>query len=223
MKALLVGVVAIVLVATSTTSASAATFHGYSQADELSYVNHDTGLSVTRPDRGVTQADNGCDSLFSGNAVYQTEWVLITSDAQNWIELGTGHQCSDTKRYWYWGYGYLGDWYPIGHEGNRTNGETHTFRVVRSNGSTWTWRVDGTAKDTLSWADQGARVRTGLESYAPSGVVSQYDQYSLQYTNNQGAWTSWAGYDAKYVSPTPTMCGGWNSASSWRSSENSSC
>lgn len=75
------------------------------------------------PYRGITRsglrsgresAQAGCEAHYTGNPVYQTQWMLITSNAQNWIELGTGHQCSDTLGYWFWGYGYLGDWYPQG-------------------------------------------------------------------------------------------------------------
>jgi hypothetical protein len=215
-------VIGLVMVMLYAGTASAFAFHKYSQADDNGYVNHYTGLSVTRPDRGVTQAETGCGSFYSGNPVYQTQWVLITSDAQNWIELGTGHQCADTKRYWFWGYGYLGDWYPQGEQGGQTNGQTHTFRIVRSSGSIWTWRVDGTSKGTMTWADQGARVRTGLESYGSAAVVSKYNQYDLEYTLDQGAWTSWSGFDNSSVG-APEMCGGWNTATSWRSSENSPC
>jgi hypothetical protein len=197
-------------------------FHEYSQADESGFVNHYTGLSVTRPDRSVDQASTGCSSYYSGNPVYQTQWVLITSDAQNWLELGTGHQCADAKRFWFWGYGYLGDWYPQGEVGGVDAGVTHTFRVVRSGGTTWTWRIDGTARGSLTWAEQGARVRTGLESWGSAAVASKYNQSDLMYTLDQGLWTDWSGFDGSKVG-TPEMCGGWNTATSWRSSENSPC
>lgn len=148
--------------------------------------------------------------------------MSITSNGQNWIELGTGHQCADALRYWYWGYGYQGDWYPLGEPSGRAAGVKHTFRTVRSGGSTWKFRIDGTVKGSMTWADQGARVRTGLESYGGSAVVTKYKQSDLKSTIDQGSWTNWSGFDGSIVD-APEMCGGWNTASSWRSSENSPC
>ncbi|GAB2770469.1 hypothetical protein GCM10027020_24460 [Nocardioides salsibiostraticola] len=95
-------------------ASEAAGFHKYSIGKEWTFNNY-TGLSVDRPDRGVTnQASTGCSSHYSGNPLYQTQWVIVSSSVTNWLELGTAHQCNDNKRYRFWGYGSGGNWYPLG-------------------------------------------------------------------------------------------------------------
>lgn len=46
-------VIGLVMVMLYAGTASAFAFHKYSQADDNGYVNHYTGLSVTRPDRST--------------------------------------------------------------------------------------------------------------------------------------------------------------------------
>lgn len=104
-------------------------FHGYSVGQETSYAGEYAGLGVTRVDRAVDgQANTGCGDYFTGNPVYQTQWVSLPGPG-DWIEVGTGHQCGDTKRYWFWGYGQGGDWNPIGVRGGVNNGESHRFVI----------------------------------------------------------------------------------------------
>lgn len=202
--------------------AQAAQFHSYSHVTEDSRTNEFTGLSVTRIDRAVEQATTGCDAFYSGNPIYQTQWVFITQNAQNWIELGTGHQCNDRDRFWFWGYGYQGDWYPVGEQGQRVNGESHRFRLSRAAGDTWIWQVDGNFKGQMVWSTKGHSVVTGLESWAREGVVMYYSHNDLQFIINQGQWTSWSGRDFRRVD-APEMCGEWEASDQWRAAQNRSC
>lgn len=101
-------------------------------------------------------------------------------------------------------------------------GESHEFRIKRVGGETWRWIIDGDIKGSTTWVDQGALLQTGLESYDSGAVVESYQHKELKYELNQGSWSAWSGYDSSYVD-LPKMCGGWNSPSSWRLSENSPC
>lgn len=109
-RALLICIVVIASTLVSNTGvATAAVWHSYSAAYEKSAGLGYTGVAGTRADRSVSGLDmSGCSQFFVGQPVYQTEWVNIS--AGNWLEFGTGHQCGDTMRYWYWGYGFNNTW-----------------------------------------------------------------------------------------------------------------
>lgn len=204
---------------------SAFAFHGYSEGREQSYVNSYTGLFVERRDVAVNnQAATGCSAPYSGNPVYQTQWVLITSNAYNWIELGTGHQCDNQYRYYFWGYGRNGNWHALGESHTVVTGQTHGFRILREDGDTWRFKIDGANRGTYIWADQGAQLRAGMESYAGAAHVAEHTYHFLDYKlANDPQWHSWAGFDDQNVTAGPEMCGGWNTAASWRASENDPC
>jgi len=203
--------------------AQAENFHGYSVARETGYTNKYVGLAIRRLDKHVEQARSGCSEFYSGDPVYQTQWVIVTSDARNWLELGTGHQCEDELRYWFWGWGTNGVWHPLGERSGITNGVEHRFAITRSDGRLWDYNIDGDTKVTLSYDDQGARIETGLESYGPNAAISEYTHNTLSYRLiGADHWTDWSGYDDSVI-VGPVMCGGWNSATSWRASENRPC
>jgi hypothetical protein len=83
---------------------SASAFHKYSSAwentpSEIPF----TGVNEVRNDVSISGIPNdGCSTPITGTPVYQPEWVVQTSNSDTWTELGTGHQCGDTFRYWYW-------------------------------------------------------------------------------------------------------------------------
>ncbi|WP_300677720.1 hypothetical protein [Nocardioides sp.] len=203
------------------TATSALAFHGYSNAIEDNHAGHYTGLQMNRVDRAITQGTNGCSTFFSGYPTYQTQWLKVTSTT-NWMELGTGHQCGDTMRYWYWGYGFNGVWYPMGEALGVTAGVSHEFRIARAGTDDWHFRVDGALKASLAWAVSGAADIVGLESYGPGTTTATYSSTSLKDTLDGGSWQYWGGKNGSRVD-TPEMCGGWNSATSWRASENVAC
>jgi hypothetical protein len=209
-------------VAVDVPASAGSNFHGYSTASENSALGQYTGIRVTRLDRAVSsQPATGCTQLFSGDPVYQTQWLIITDDAANWLELGTGHQCNDAIRYWFWGVGYLGGWFPLGTQLNITNGESHRF-AIRKTGSNTLWLIDGVTKETQP-ASTGRYISTGLESYSGAAGVNTYTHNTLQRTTNGSqTWVDWAGFDASSVTGAG-MCGGWNSATSWRAAENHAC
>ena len=197
------------------------TFHKYSIVYEFSHIDQYSGLRVDRADIAVLQPSTGCGDYFTGNAIYQTQWVLLTADADNWVELGTGHQCADTKDYHYCGYGENGMWHAqwIGAPIDNTS---HTFTLARAAQSTWTCLIDGDLKSVILKDQVGYELSVGLESYAQSGVVTAYTSHSLNQRLVGGPWSDWAGRDAKNVD-TPEMCGNWVSDISWKSGETVSC
>ncbi|MFN8082307.1 MAG: hypothetical protein U0Q19_22330 [Kineosporiaceae bacterium] len=204
--------------------ALAATFHEYSTVSESSAGSGYTGVSSARFDQHFTGIPStGCSSRYSGSPVYQTQWVLLTSDAKNWRELGTGHQCNDTYRYWFWGYGSAGTWYPLGGVSNITNGSTHTFTISRSftgTSNTYIWTIDSTNRATMTSSASGPYVQAGLESYA-SAASGRYSLTTLRFQRNGGTMSAWAGRDG--VTVNSTMCGRWVSDTSRVVGQNVSC
>lgn len=156
--------------------------HGYSVAEETTGGGF-TGVHVYRVDQTVQgQPFTGCSSPFQGKPVYQTQWVIITGDALNWRELGTGHQCNDSYRYWFWGYGSNGTWVPLGTQTGITNGQWHFFKIERVFEDTFNrykFSVDGVVKGALTSNATGVRVEAGLESYADTATVAGHNYTTL--------------------------------------------
>lgn len=210
-----------VMVVLSVTADASHSFHKYSVAYETSAGTAYTAVQVVRSDGSFSiSSGSSCTTHFTTPVVYQTQWVVMTSDAQNWVEIGTGHQC-DGFRYWFWGTGQGGVWYPLGTADN-VGTNTHTFTIRREAGKDWVYRVDGVHKMTLVWQITGLFDSVGLESYDGHAVAGSHTYRQLSRQINEGAWELWAGFDNKRVDG-PEMCGGWNSASEWRAAENSSC
>jgi hypothetical protein len=196
-------------------------FHKYSKAFENSHLDQYSGLRVDRVDEAVQQPHTGCADYFEGNPIYQTQWVWFTADGYYWVELGTGHQCSDTKEYHYCGYGENGVWHYVW-IGAPIDNTSHTFTLARADQSTWQCLIDGDLKQTIVNSRVGNKLAVGLESYAQSGTVDAYTSHALNQRLVGGPWGDWAGRDDKAVG-TPEMCGNWVSDISWKSGENVSC
>jgi hypothetical protein len=208
----------------SSTSASAAGFHQYSVAYETTGTGF-TGVQSTHLTRAVVgQETTGCASPYMGAPVYETTWLLITSDGANFDEFGVGHQCGDNYRYYYWGYGLNNVWYSLGIQQGAVNGSNHTYQISRSfNGTNYYdyWQLDGTTKASLQSFQRGAYVSAGLESYSSPATVASYTSNTLKYQQFEGAFLSWAGRDTQGVGSS--MCGSWASATSWTSGEHVAC
>lgn len=199
-------------------------FHRYSGGGENN-TNADRGVQVTRWDNEMAGIPNdGCTNPISGHPMYQSQW-LITSTG--WIEMGTGHQCNDDNRYWYWGYGTsnwtLIDWRAI------PGTQKHKFRLERADTNTWRFFVDATQMTgTVAWNTTGVRVEAGLESWAANGQTLNggnpgTQNYELMaYKNGLNAWVYWAGQDYT-LGPNPPLCGNWVIATTWRSGANVVC
>jgi hypothetical protein len=214
-----VSVIAVAIALSPGTAAQAAAFHGYSVGRENTGGSGFTGLQVTRTTTAVTGLPNdGCTGHYTGTPVYQTSWLIITADAQNWDEIGIGHQCNDTNRYQFWGYGENGSWFSLGTAATN-NGVSHVYKISRSfTGSHYYdfWSIDGVTKASLLSIQRGVRVEAGLESYC-QGCHTVYNNTSLKYQKNEGTFVSWAGRDSTSISGG--MCGAWLSDTSWRSGE----
>ena len=194
--------------------------HGHAVAKETTGDGF-TGVHVYRVDQAVAgQPSTGCSSPFTGKPVYQTQLVIITADAKNWRELGTGHQCNDSYRYWFWGYGSNGTWVPLGTQSGITNGQWHFFKIERVFEDTFNrykFRIDGVIKAVMTSNATGPSVEAGLESYADTATVAGHNYTTLQYQKNNGSFFNWVGQDASVVNPP--LCGFWVAAISWRAGE----
>jgi hypothetical protein len=220
-RAVSVGAAVLALFALSTAMATAVTFHKYSVAYETSAHGAYTGVKVTRADGAFTMSSgSSCTTPYTNPVAYQTQWVIMTSDYKNWVELGTGNQCNN-YRYWYWGYGYNGAWYSQGTQGN-VGTSSHTFQIYRHNGNAWEYYIDSTQKLTLFWSIIGYHDEAGLESYDANAKAPKHTYRSLSRTTNQGSWVLWAGFDSWTING-PEMCGGWDTASQWRAGEHTTC
>lgn len=204
-------------------TATAADFHGYSVAGEVTGDGF-TGVSVRRIDQSISGIPSvSCSSPFGIDPVYQAQWVYASADQQSWKELGTGHQCNDQYRYWYWGYGVAGEWYAIGWQANIIPNATHTFEISRAFNGTYDkfyFRIDGTTKASQISSASGPAVNAGLESYASAANVG-YNNNALKYQKNGASWVNWNGKDYQLVSGG--MCGNWPSGSQWYSGQGSGC
>ena len=197
---------------TSPVASMAVTFHGYSIAVESTGGSGFSGVASTRPNKAVSGLpQTGCSQYFSGNPVYETEWVILTADALNWHELGTGHQCGDANHFYYWGYGVNGVWNAINTEPNATTSGTHIFRIYRVNSTRTEFWIDGITKGSLTSSATGTSVHVGLESYYQTATVPGYANTALAYEKNL-SFSSWSGRDGTVVNSP--LCGLWNSDTS---------
>lgn len=197
----------------SPTSSDGAQFHGYSTATESTLASGFTGVGLSRPNRAVSGLpQTGCSQYFTGDPVYQTQWVILTSDASNWQELGTGHSCGDANHWYFWGYGVNGVWHVINTEPNATYTGNHIFRIIRLTGNRTEFWIDGVTKGSLTSSAAGTKVQAGLESYYQSATVPGYGMTSLQYQQYASPFPSWSGRDSTQVNSP--LCGLWNSDTS---------
>ncbi len=152
---------------------------------------------------------------------------LKYGDGDNY-ELGTGHQCGDQYRYWFWGLSIDGAWMPLGHQTGITNGNSHVFRMERVlsgvGGHQIYYRIDGVIKKTYPTSSSNFEtLDVGLESYCQACTVGDYTNGSLKSkTTTTGSWIGWGGTDGQQVNDPP-LCGTWVSDITWRSGQEADC
>jgi hypothetical protein len=123
---------------------------------------------------------------------------MITADADNWLEIGSGHQCGDGYRYWFWGLGYRGVSIHMGN-GPGLQPSSRTPSVSgRREATPFSFTIDGVLRATQV-SSVGQYIETGLETYAPAAVIGGYAHSDLRYALNGGAWVSWSGQDSSSV------------------------
>lgn len=184
-------------------------FHHYSVGREVaSGTNVYTGSNQVRDDVSITYIPStGCSGPYAGDPVYQSQWVV---NGSNWLEEGTGHQCNDTFRYWYWGFGFNGVWHSVGWTPMGTPPSTHRFYQYRGANCLWSTNIDYTQFDnSLSWCITGTLVQTGTESYSVSAVVPIHQNNQLMVSVNFAPYSAWSGRDWQNVETSYGMCGGW--------------
>lgn len=158
----------------------AAAFHKYSIAYESSQGRAYTAIAVirTNPFFDISPGPS-CSTPLVAPVVYQTEWVVITSDAMNWVEIGTDHGCNGNQ--WvFWGFGKNGVFTLRGTLNVGASNSDHHYSIFRSAGQTWTFRYDGVVVDTVSWAQTGVYVSAGLESYDAGALAGRHSYTSLK-------------------------------------------
>ncbi|MCX4744862.1 hypothetical protein OG455_04890 [Kitasatospora sp. NBC_01287] len=203
---------------------SAGLWHNYAIGFDTSHGPY-YGIGVSRNDTyiPVGPASDCTTSAFSPPVVYQTQWVLMTSDAQNWEELGTSHRCN-YHDFWYYGYGLSGAWYPVGTRNEQYIGSParHRFSIWRDGSNTWHYEVDSTDLGTDYWATSGAQISFGLESYDPSASTVGTDYAGISFLNSAGGSTSISGQGG--VDIGTNMCGTWSANNTtWWAGEGSGC
>ena len=200
-----------------------ASFHDYSHAWESSSTYQ--GMDNNRVDQAVAGLPNAnCSSPYGATVVYETMWYQ-TSPGNN-FELGTGHQCQDQYRYWYWGFSVNGTWSSLGYQTGISNGVSHAFHVRKVNSGFNGWQVyyeiDGVVKKTYATNSTLSNdLDVGLESYCSNCTVTEYLNQQLQYQQS-GTWYYWSGEDGHQVN-YPPMCGYWQSQSIWVSGQGTPC
>lgn len=198
----------------------AASFHKYSIAYESSASGTYTAVKVTRTNPFFSiSSGSSCTTPLTSPVVYQTEWVIMTADATNWVEIGTDHGCNGNQ--WvYWGYAVNGAWTLRGTLSVAASTNNHTYSIYRTGGNSWKFYYDNLLVDTITWTKIGYQVSAGLESYDQGAVAALHSYTSLATEINQGPWQLWDGQDGSGVG-YPEMCGAWTNAHEWGASENS--
>jgi hypothetical protein len=192
-------------------------FHAYSYMQEWSSPYAYTGLYARRPETPVSGSPySGCSTVpYSYQPVYFTQWVSINPGV-DWLEIGTGHQCSNDMKYWFWGYGWQGNWYPLGEEWNGIYfNEYHYFEVYRV-ATTWYWYINGLNRDTMYWNAVGTRVRVGMESWNGHTTTPWTTIDTMNKTISEGPYTPLS-YTSTVVNTQ--MCGQPLSANSYQARE----
>lgn len=231
-RVLRLGVLSFVLMLIVAPSVSAApgwtSFHGHAMGEEESG-DRFTGGRVTRTDVEVISDKGGyCGEPYEGYPVYQTMWIVLNSSYSNWIELGTGHQCAGDWVYWFWGYGYNGNWHPLGEQTVNSHNQ-HTFYLYRTDLDRWHFHVNSSGMAHLTWGVMGEHVTVGLESWDSTAAASKHPYGELQYTWNEkgpgGVWDRFSGRDTPYLNEVPPLCGRYSSNVDyyWYASINRSC
>jgi len=215
-KALLAAVATLFFVG-MTHPAEAASFHKYSISEEHSASGSYTGL-----------IGNSKIYHYTTSCVYEPFWLNFTS-GNGWVEIGIAHGCvgSGTFTYGYFSETGFGSFFLDTQPATTGDGVVHEFKIVRA-GSLFHVMEDGCANINSLCSDvstvrteNGLNLQTGLESYDGGAVVSSHVHNALQ-RKVSSTWSDWSGFDGWSVDG-PEMCGGWNTATSWRASENAPC
>jgi hypothetical protein len=201
------------IIASSGSALATHTFHKYSVVRDSGQFAY-TGVYSTRTDAVPSGLTPGpCTATpFQNSPVYYTQWVVINSQATDWVEMGTGYGC-EGQRYWFWGYAWQGTWYPI---------DTEWFFPLQQNyydihrvGEIWYFNINGVNKAIKPWNAVGVYVDAGLESYNGHVNTGWISHWELQRTLSESSWYYWSG---TYVAAlhTPEMCGQLVSSTNYR-------
>jgi len=211
------------LVGTHADPASAFNYRVYSVGGTYEYSNSLTGAFSVHADAAITVSPGTwCYTPYvdSANPVFLQQWVNITNDAANAIEIGTGHQCNGFV-YHFIGYRWNGDWYSLGTTEISATSSGHYFDTHRL-AQTWYFAFDGVQQSgTIFWNATGVFVDVGIESSDTAASVPNHWFTQLQYTFNEGPWYAWS--SPTVIAVNSPMCGHFISATQWSGAENNPC
>jgi hypothetical protein len=206
-------------------AAPAAAWHQYSGAYENSQANP-RGYTGSHAKRNVI----GLNNTTCNQPVYDTQWVMLDSGADSFLEFGTAYDCpsicplSGACRfdYVYWEDHGQGSWelkiyYPPL--------ESRTYRIERRNNNHERWKFvllgENVKHVTYTDVKSGEWVGVALESYNSSITVPTHQHFNLQRKRWDNEFMDWAGKDDEDVDPS--MCGEWVSDIKWKVGENTTC
>lgn len=211
-RSIVVGTALAVLVCVALPSrvAAAGQFHGYSEGQDSQSrtgTHYYSGVSVQRNDDNFTTASNSqCTyryndrTMYSGNVVNQAQWVSMSSDSGNWLELGTATKtCSNGSqlKWWYVWMNNPNGFNSFEYTHQITGSAQHRFFLTNGTDGYWHFYIDQTLIYQYYWPNLGFRVDAGYESWdglaeAPqsyyNGMVKQVDWSGWQSWQANGAW-----------------------------------
>lgn len=171
--------------------------------------NNVSGVYAVRTDLPITTRGSGpgCQVPSGAGAypVYQAQWILLVGTPQTWMELGTGHQCGNAH-YWYWGYGWNGQWTLQGYAWGITTNRTAYMDLHRV-ANYWYRKINGATVvgDPYYWNAIGQYAEVGVESYDSGALIPAHIISQIQMTRSDGSWTT---FNFMYKhQDTPGPCG----------------
>lgn len=200
---------AVILAVSTPQLAEAQSFHKYAIAKDGSQFAY-TGVYSSRIDQAPTGGQNPgpCSAVpYQGTPLYYTQWVIIRdgpNSVLDFTELGLAHACVGQK-YWYWGYGWNGTWYPLGEDWAPPLGQTNYYDLHRV-AQVWYWNINGLNRATMTWNAVGIRVEGGLESYNANATTNYINHSQLQKTLSESPWYNFANATSSVNSG---LCGVW--------------
>lgn len=215
-----------------TGEAQEAGFHAYSYALENNTWGLASGLSAERRrPEFASVSPYGCSAPYSGNPIYQTQWIDFTGTGLNWLEIGSGHQCNEDYVYNFFGYGYQNEYYSVASNQVNPTNDLHTYAILRagSGGYMWQYKIDGEVRQTTNafYGQGGYQVKVGLESYYSPGQAGPVSHQLLKYAaappGTTNPYVDWDGRDFSSVDTAKGMCGRWVNDTQWREGQQTSC
>lgn len=217
----LVGLLAaLVVVASHTSIAIAASRHMYTNGLEFDKGPGYTGLYLER-DTLTNVVLDGCWP------VYATDWTWTSIAAGNrdFYELATAYRCAGTIQLI--GVQNNGNWIQIAQSTYGTSPGLHTYEIsqTQSDGF-WNFIIDSNTVPYRVYIDgtTALQLEVLLETYGDAAIVPAFNQHDLWYRRYWGnGWARWSGRDGLYNPDSTWFCAKWMTDQKFRHGLNTSC